>query len=276
VTDVREHPIFVPYGSGHIAAIVTTPATPPRALVVLLTGWGATRSHRGRIWTSAARSLAARGLASVRFDYPGIGDSTGDATARMDAPPVGETAAVLAAARSLTGDVEVALVGNCIGARAAFAVAAGIPECRAVVGIIRETGSIVAHPTGPGARAHPPASARRGGPLRRVTRRVLSPARHRPLRFDADVEAVLRSRACLLLYLGERETAARLARNVAGLTTEDSTSRTRVQHVQTPPIVGFRIPLQLQPTLIGTVVEWLDAELPGRDRPPAQPAARTG
>jgi pimeloyl-ACP methyl ester carboxylesterase len=270
VAEWREQPIFVPYGDGHIAAIVAMPPTTPRALVVLLTGWGATRSHRGRIWTHAARSLADRGFASVRFDYPGIGDSTGDATARMDAPPVGETSAVLEAARTLTGDVDVALVGNCIGARAAFSVAARLPGCRAVVGIIREVSSIAVHAKEPGRRGAS-TGAVRARPFRRVVKRI-SPARHRRIRFDPDVEVVLRSRDCLLLSLGER-TPARLARDVSALTREEG--RAQVRHIQTPPMVGFRIPLRLQPHLIDTFAEWLDEELPGRDLP-VQPVASAG
>jgi len=276
VAEWREHPIFVPYGDGHIAAIVTTPSTPPRALVVLMTGWGATRSHRGRIWTRAARSLAERGLASARFDYPGVGDSTGNATARMDDPPIGETAAVVEAARSLTGDVDVALTGNCIGARAAFSVAARLPECRAVVGIIREVGSIGVHAEESRGRGVTTSAIRARPGLRRVVKRMLSPVRRRPVRLAPDVEMVLRSRECLLLFLGERRPAARLTRDVAALTKGTPAGRARVQHVQTPPIVGFRIPLRLQPYLIDTLVEWLDAQLPGRDRLPAEPVASTG
>jgi pimeloyl-ACP methyl ester carboxylesterase len=269
VAEWSERAIFVPYGDGHIAAIVTHPSAPPRALVVLLTGWGATRSHRGRIWTTAARALAERGFAAVRFDYPGIGDSTGDATARMDAPPIGETAAVLEAARGLAGDVDVALVGNCIGARTAFSVAARIPECRVVVGIIREVSSLTVQTRPPGARG---AGAR---PLRRVAKKFSS-ARHRSIRLEPDVEAVLRSRGCLVLYLGDRKPAERLTHDVAALTNDSPEGRAEVRQVETPPIVGFRIPLSVQPSLIDTFVDWLDAELPAPGRLPAQPVNTTG
>jgi hypothetical protein len=49
-----------------------------------------------------------------------------------------------------------------------------------------------------------------------------------------------------------------------------------VRHVQTPPIIGFRIPLKLQPNLIDTLVEWLDEQLPGRDHRPVVPVASAG
>jgi pimeloyl-ACP methyl ester carboxylesterase len=282
VGDWREHPIFVPYGSGHIAAVITTPPTAPRALVVLLTGWGATRSHRGRIWTHAARSLAERGFASARFDYPGIGDSTGEATARMDDPPVGEVSAVLSAARTMIGDVEVALVGNCIGALTAYSVAVRVPECRAVVGILRDLGSIVVHEPRQRSRSAALQDAIRARPaVRSVVRKVLSPLRSRsmqsrPLRLAPDVETILRSRDCLVLFLGEQRAASRLERNVAALADGHSRAHTQVRHVETPPIVGFRIPLQLQPHLIDTFVEWLDAQLPGPDHLRAEPVGSKG
>jgi pimeloyl-ACP methyl ester carboxylesterase len=280
VGEWREQPIFVPYRDGHIAGVVTTPDASPRALVLLLTGWGATRSHRGRIWTRAARALADRGIASVRFDYPGIGDSSGTAKPSVDAPPVGEATAVLEAARRVVGDVDVALVGNCIGAKTAFSVAARVPECRAVVGVLlRKAGDIVerGRPSR-GRRAVKGAlRGRRDQRLKRLLRGVASPFRRRQLRFIPDVEAVLRSRACLLLFLGDRTPADRLARDVAALTRKGGgAGRAEVQHVQTPPIVGFRIPVRLQGGLIDGVVEWLDAELPGRDRVPVGPGASTG
>jgi pimeloyl-ACP methyl ester carboxylesterase len=283
VGEWREHPIFVPFGDGHIAAVVTTPRSSPRALVLLLTGWGATRSHRSRIWTRVARSLAESGFASARFDYPGIGDSTGKAAASMDDPPVGETLAVLDAARSITGDVDIAMVGNCIGALTAFSVAARVPECRAVVGIhLRKPGGIVVrskeslgHSAAAGARRAGTGALKARPRLKRVVRKMLSPMLYRPLRFVPDVEAVLRSRACLLLFLGEREPAARLARDIARLTA-DSGRLARVQHLQTAPIVGFRIPLRLQPHLIEAIVKWLDAQLPGGSRVPAEPVVSTG
>jgi pimeloyl-ACP methyl ester carboxylesterase len=279
VSDWRELPIFAPFEDEYIASVVTTPSdSPPRALVLLLTGWGATRSHRGRIWTLVARSLAERGIASVRFDYPGIGDSTGTAEPSVDAPPVAEVMAVLDAARRVTGDLEVGLAGNCIGAQVAFSVAARVPECRTVVGIVlRKPGDLVIHGRrGDRSRKAVYGAVKTRPGLTRVARRLFAPIKHRPSRFMPDVESVLRSRSCLLLFLGEERPAGVLARGVAGLSPDAGTERSEVRHVPTPPIVGFKIPLDLQPDLISAVVEWLDAQLPGGDRRPVEPAASTG
>jgi hypothetical protein len=112
--------------------------------------------------------------------------------------------------------------------------------------------------------------------LTRLAKSVFSPIKHRPSRFMPDVESVLRTRSCLLLFLGEEKPATVLARSVNGVSPDTGTDRSEVRHVRTPPIIGFKIPLELQPDLIDTVVEWLDARLPGGERRPVEPAASTG
>jgi pimeloyl-ACP methyl ester carboxylesterase len=279
LSDWREVPIFVPFDGEHMAAVVTTPADDPsRALVLLLTGWGATRSHRGRIWTQVARSLAERGIASARFDYPGIGDSTGTAQPTLDAPPVAEALAVIEAAREVTGDLDVGLAGNCVGAQTAFSVAARVPECKTVVGIIlRKPGDLVVNGhRGDRSRKAVHGAIKTRPRLTRLAKSLFSPIKHRPSRFMPDVESVLRTRSCLLLFLGEEKPATVLARSVNGVSPDTGTDRSEVRHVRTPPIIGFKIPLELQPDLIDTVVEWLDARLPGGERRPVEPAASTG
>jgi len=129
---VSEHPLFVPHGEEHLAALLTMPDAEPAGLVVLLTGIGAPRSHRFQMWTVLARRLADLGLASIRFDYHGMGDSTGDAFVWgvdwTDVVP----AEVLAVAREglrLSGTDRVAVVGNCAGAELALRLAVDMPEC---------------------------------------------------------------------------------------------------------------------------------------------------
>jgi hypothetical protein len=79
-----------------------------------------------------------------------------------------------------------------------------------------------------------------------------------------------------VLYLGDRKPAERLTHDVAALTNDSPEGRAEVRQVETPPIVGFRIPLSVQPSLIDTFVDWLDAELPAPGRLPAQPVNTTG
>src|SRR5207248_11294939 len=78
--------VYVRHGNERLAAILTVPRR-PRGLVALLQGFGATRSHRNRLWTWISDDLAGRGMATVRFDYPGMGDSTGDADWDLNDPP---------------------------------------------------------------------------------------------------------------------------------------------------------------------------------------------
>ena len=74
----REYPVWIPVDDHHIAAIVALPEGDPRGVVLFTTGGaGAPRSQRFRLWTRAARELADRGIASVRMEYEGVGDSTG-------------------------------------------------------------------------------------------------------------------------------------------------------------------------------------------------------
>src|SRR2546421_331630 len=95
-------PVYVRHGNERLAAILTVPAR-PRALVALLQGFGATRSHRNRLWTWISNDLAEQGIASVRFDYPGMGDSTGVADWDLNDPPTDAAARVVDAACEMLG-----------------------------------------------------------------------------------------------------------------------------------------------------------------------------
>jgi pimeloyl-ACP methyl ester carboxylesterase len=127
-----DHPLFVPHGDEHLAALLTMPEGEPAGLVVLLTGIGAPRSHRFQMWTVLARRLADVGLASIRFDYHGMGDSTGNAFAWgpdwTDFVP-GEVLTVAREGLRVSGTDRVAVVGNCAGAELALRMAAEMPEC---------------------------------------------------------------------------------------------------------------------------------------------------
>jgi alpha/beta superfamily hydrolase len=131
----REFPVFVPVADHHIAAIVTVPEADPRGVVVFTTGGGgALRSQRFRLWTKAARGLAERGVASVRMEYPGVGDSTG--THRVGLGwmklPIDDVIAVAEFATSVTGTDRLGLCGNCAGARASIRAVESLPGCRSL------------------------------------------------------------------------------------------------------------------------------------------------
>jgi pimeloyl-ACP methyl ester carboxylesterase len=133
---MTEYPIFAPSGDKRIAAVVTLPETSPIGVVVFTTGaGGALRSQRYRLWTRAARALAERGIASVRMEFAGVGDSTGSALIGMgfEDLPVDDMREVAELAMKVTGTRRLGLCGNCAGARTSLKVAASLPTCEAMV-----------------------------------------------------------------------------------------------------------------------------------------------
>jgi alpha/beta superfamily hydrolase len=131
---IREYPVFVPSGEEKIAAVIAVPEGTPRGLVLLLPGGGgAPRSQRYGMYTKVARSLAERGIASVRMEWRGIGESTGQARYSFNALPVEDTTTVARFALRATGATRFGMAGNCGGARTALLVLPDMPEARAAV-----------------------------------------------------------------------------------------------------------------------------------------------
>jgi pimeloyl-ACP methyl ester carboxylesterase len=133
---VREFQVFVPVGQDRLAAALTAPDERPEGLVVLMTGMGPHRSHRFGIWARTGRELARRGIASVRFDYRGMGESTGllggAGVWYMADIPVDQAIACARFGMEATGARSVAAAGNCGGAWAALELGARMPECAGV------------------------------------------------------------------------------------------------------------------------------------------------
>jgi alpha-beta hydrolase superfamily lysophospholipase len=79
---LREEPVELELGGYRISGILTTPldASPANATALLLSAGALRRTGLSRTWVEIARRWAGRGVASLRFDQPGIGDSTGDET----------------------------------------------------------------------------------------------------------------------------------------------------------------------------------------------------
>jgi len=132
-----EYPVFVPLGEDHLAAVITVPDQEPEGMVLLLAGTGAPRSHRFQLWAKVARRLAEYGLASVRMDYRGMGDSTGLLRQlAMRQPRVDQALAVARFAMRATGASRLCVVGHCSGSLVALAVASQVPECAAAVCVL--------------------------------------------------------------------------------------------------------------------------------------------
>jgi alpha/beta superfamily hydrolase len=75
----EETPVFFASGDETLLGIFSAPTAPARdaAVVFLPGGWKTTSTARNRILVHLSRELAALGYHTFRFDYKGIGDSTG-------------------------------------------------------------------------------------------------------------------------------------------------------------------------------------------------------
>jgi exosortase A-associated hydrolase 1 len=104
--------------------IVSVPAQAARRAVLIVVGGPQYRVGSHRQFTTLARGLAAQGIATLRFDYRGMGDSHG---AMRDFEAVGEDlrAAVDSLFAAVPGVDEVVIWGLCDGASAAILYAAG-------------------------------------------------------------------------------------------------------------------------------------------------------
>jgi pimeloyl-ACP methyl ester carboxylesterase len=175
----EEFPAFVPAGGERLSAVLCAPRGLIREPgVILLTGGNYTRTHRNGMWGRAARSLAARGHPSIRLDYHGVGDSTGEVAAfRLDEPFDDDALAAAAFLRRATGVRTVVPVATCFGGRTALASAARDP---AAVGAV-----IFPVPVGEGM----------GVALPRRTRLKLGMGKMRAGRALLGQRAVLRARA---------------------------------------------------------------------------------
>jgi pimeloyl-ACP methyl ester carboxylesterase len=264
---MMEHPIFVPFEGEHIAAVVTLPDTEPRSLALLVPGGGSPRSHKFRLWTRTARSLAERGIASARIDYPGLGQSTAPFTFSYENLPVPEVGAVFDAVGPACEVSTFAVVGNCLGARTGITMAARVPGCVGVACVlpnptaILATGRVVSRP-----RATLRRSVRRL-PLVRTAFSRTARTRGHPLRlrFMPELDLAANRVPLLFLLLGTEVQLARLERGLlaAGLSAE-SRERLSLETILTPGnILSFNLPLDVQQPVVDSLVDWLDATLPG-------------
>lgn len=261
---MRDHPLFVPFRGDHLAAVVTTPEETPRGLAVFLQGaGGATRTHRYRLWTRAARRLASDGIASVRMDYRGIGDSTGAYEFEMEAPPVEEALTVVTLVLDRLGLDAFGVVGNCIGARTAFGLAARTESCRSVACILPMALGPVLERRGENGVASLGASGAKWLPGR--VAHWASRARRPGLRFIPEVSIAARRGAnVLFLHGGTEESRQRLAAGARALpvgTSGEGASTVQVWRMPAEGTSGFR-PLETQRVVVDSVTEWMDRTLP--------------
>ena len=122
---IVDRPLFVPLPSDEtMFAVATQPDTPGPCGVVLLPpgGYNFTPGGNRSQWKFAHR-LASLGYPTVRFDWQGIGDSTGEVeTFALHEPATAEAEAAF----GILGTEQCVLVGQCYGARTAMAMASTV------------------------------------------------------------------------------------------------------------------------------------------------------
>jgi len=121
---LTEIPLIIPAGDDRLAADLHNGG--PEG-VLLLAGWGGTRYGPQRILLQAAAALAERGLTTLRFDFSGRGDSTGDATALSLDGMVADTVTAATWLHDEHGVTRMHLVGLCSGGNVALGAASQIP-----------------------------------------------------------------------------------------------------------------------------------------------------
>lgn len=127
----EERPAYVRSGRSDLFALVTRPTGPPNGLGLTVCAGGRWHDTSGRegLWKRITRRLAVRGYHSVRFDYHGVGESTGTigGAMRVSEPFVDDVLAAMTLVEGWPVRAHV-LLGNCFGARTALAAAAHVHD----------------------------------------------------------------------------------------------------------------------------------------------------
>lgn len=135
-TTAQETPLLLGSGPNNVFAVGTEPVGLPNGIGVgILPGAGIPCFGNARAWVEVARRLAAHGYRVIRLDYCGVGDSTGDVEQFSLIETF--TGDVVAAGQWLqqNGAAELALIGECYGARVAIDALAELPAVRGVVAL---------------------------------------------------------------------------------------------------------------------------------------------
>jgi len=134
-TQYTEAPVFLQAGDDTIFGIVTHPrGWIPRTGFIILPGGGTPlTTNRNRLSVRICRHLAALGFTSMRCDYHGTGESTGQLQQiRLDQPFVEDVAVAIAHLKDM-GVERIILAGSCFGGRTSLAAAAASEDVAAVM-----------------------------------------------------------------------------------------------------------------------------------------------
>jgi pimeloyl-ACP methyl ester carboxylesterase len=131
-----EVPVFFPAASETLLGMVTRPRGHDLGIGVVLLDAGryTTSAGRNRLRSRMARRLADRGFHVLRFDYHGVGDSTGVVPEFVLGEPFTDDFGAAAQVLRADGIERIIAVGDCFGARTALAGAAlGSPAAAGLV-----------------------------------------------------------------------------------------------------------------------------------------------
>jgi pimeloyl-ACP methyl ester carboxylesterase len=135
VTVEQEQPVYFPAGENTLFGIHTHPIKPNGVGIVLVQGGDTVNvsMHRNRLAVRLARRFAADGYHVIRFDYHGLGESTGVIKQlHLHHPFTDDVEGAAAYLRGL-GLTSIVLIGACFGSRTALSSAPQIPETSAVL-----------------------------------------------------------------------------------------------------------------------------------------------
>jgi pimeloyl-ACP methyl ester carboxylesterase len=132
---LEHRPVFFPEGSNQIFGIFTPAPDPKGPAVVILSGGlhGTSTIGRNRLFLRMAERLAASGYHALRFDYHGIGESTGLAASFGSDAPFARDAVAAVRWLESQGIDQTVLLGKCFGSRLAWAAAREVEGLAAVV-----------------------------------------------------------------------------------------------------------------------------------------------
>ncbi len=133
---LNEQPVFFPANKDTLFGIHTRPTGHDRGVGIVLVQGGDTVNvslHRNRLAVRLARELAADGYHTIRFDYHGLGESTGQIKRLHLHHPFTDDVDGAAAYLHGQGLSDLVLVGACFGSRTALSAAPGIEGVRAVL-----------------------------------------------------------------------------------------------------------------------------------------------
>lgn len=193
---MRIEPGLVETSAGVVGTITTWPSGVPKGALAILPGGGSTRAGLDQVWVKLAGQLAPLGVTSLRFDYPGSGESH---SCRMSRWCQG-TSEVLHWFRGQTGQDRLALVAMCAGLAPAYREVVRSPG--SVLGVAMVMAPFYPYMEVPASPMSLYRQARRAaGSARRGANRLLARARFGPP--DPSLNTILPKEAVAGLAHGE-------------------------------------------------------------------------